>query len=66
MTQAELFLQAVTAYKAWIECGKDFVLHEDLWNVWDDAVSAYAAESYMKRFQAVIQIRDVLGLRYNQ
>ena len=55
-TSEQLFLQAVSAYRTWIDCGKDFVDHADLFDVWDDAVVAYAKSINAKRFQAVTHV----------
>jgi hypothetical protein len=41
MSSEQLFLNAVTAYRTWLECGKDFLNHSDLFEQWDDAVIAY-------------------------
>jgi len=56
MSSEQLFLQAVTAYRTWIECGKDFLNHSDLFEAWDDAVLAYADSIYVKRAQAVSHV----------
>jgi len=56
MSSEQLFLNAVTAYRTWIECGKDFLNHSDLFEIWDDAVLAYADAIYVKRAQAVSHV----------
>jgi hypothetical protein len=56
MSSEQLFLQAVSAYRTWIDCGKDFLNHSDLFEAWDDAVLAYADAIYVKRSQAVTHV----------
>lgn len=56
MFSEQLFLQAVTAYKAWCDTGKDFLNHSDLFEAWDDAVLAYADSIFVKRAQAVSHV----------
>ena len=56
MMSEQLFLKAVDAYKSWIDCGKDFLNHSDLFEAWDDAVLAYADAIYVKRAQAVSHV----------
>ena len=56
MSSEQLFLQAVTAYRTWIECGKDFLNHSDLFEAWDDAVLAYADSIYVQRNRAVTHV----------
>jgi hypothetical protein len=51
-----LFLDAINAYKAWIDTGKDFLNHADLFDVWDEAVCAYAQAVFISRNRAVCQI----------
>jgi hypothetical protein len=51
-----LFLEAINAYKAWVATGKDFLNHSDLFEVWDDAVNAYAQSIFLERNRAVHQI----------
>jgi hypothetical protein len=58
----ELFLDAVNAYKAWINTGKDFVNHADLYDSWDDAVNAYADQAMLRRNQAVSHVVQALGV----
>ena len=57
-----LFLEAVNAYKAWLETGKDFLNHSDLFDVWDDAVTAYGQSIFLERNRAVHQILQGLEL----
>jgi hypothetical protein len=52
----QLFLKAVDAYRAWVECGKDFVNHADLFEFWDSAVYDYADAIHVKRAQAVSHV----------
>jgi recombinational DNA repair ATPase RecF len=56
MSSEQLFLQAVTAYQTWVDCGKDFLNHTDLFEAWDDAVIAYAESINLKRSQAVTHV----------
>ena len=56
MSSEQLFLQAIDAYKAWLDTGKDFLNHSDLFEIWDDAVLAYADAIYVKRAQAVSHV----------
>jgi hypothetical protein len=56
MSSEQLFLKAVDAYKAWLETGKDFLNHSDLFEVWDDAVMTYADSINLKRSQAVTHV----------
>jgi len=58
----ELFLKAVTAYRAWIDSGKDFLNHSDLYEVWDDAVNAYADAGMLRRNQAVSHVVQAMGV----
>ena len=58
----ELFLDAVNAYKAWVACGKDFVNHAHLFDVWDDAVVAYGQSVFLERNRAVHQVLQGLEL----
>jgi hypothetical protein len=56
MSSEQLFLNAVTAYRTWLDCNKDFLNHSDLFEQWDDAVLAYADAIYVKRAQAVSHV----------
>jgi hypothetical protein len=58
----ELFLQAIEAYKAWVNTGKDFLNHADLFDVWDDAVTAYAQSVFLDRNRAVHQVLQGLEI----
>jgi hypothetical protein len=58
----DLFLEAITAYRAWINCGKDFLNHADLFDVWDDAVTAYGQSVFLERNRAVHQVLQGLEL----
>ena len=62
MDQAELFIAATNAYKDWWMCNRDFALHADVWDKWDDAILAYMAEANLNRIEAINQIRKVLGM----
>ena len=57
-----LFLEAVEAYKAWINCGKDFLNHADLFEAWDEAVTAYGQTVFLERNRAVHQVLQGLDL----
>lgn len=57
-----LFLEAINAYKAWISCGKDFVNHSDLFDAWDDAVTAYGQSVFLERNRAVHQVLQGLEM----
>lgn len=58
----ELFLNAVSAYRAWISTGKDFLNHSDLFEAWDDAVNAYADAGMLRRNQAVSHVVQAMGV----
>jgi len=58
----ELFLKAVSAYRAWIDSGKDFLNHSDLYESWDDAVNAYADAGMLRRNQAVSHVVQAMGV----
>jgi len=58
----ELFLKAVSAYRAWINTGKDFLNHSDLYEAWDDAVNAYADAGMLRRNQAVSHVVQAMGV----
>jgi hypothetical protein len=55
-----LFLQAIDSYRAWIATGKDFLNHAELYDVWDDAVLAYAQSINLRRAQAVSHVLTAL------
>jgi hypothetical protein len=58
----ELFLEAITAYKAWLATGKDFLNHSDIFEAWDEAVIAYAQSIFLDRNRAVCQILQGLEI----
>jgi len=62
MTTEELFLNAVSAYRAWIDSGKNFMTHSHLYDSWDDAVQAYADQAMLRRNQAVSHVVQALGV----
>jgi hypothetical protein len=62
MTTEELFLNAVSAYRAWIDSGKNFMTHSHLYDSWDDAVNAYADQAMLRRNQAVSHVVQALGV----
>jgi hypothetical protein len=62
MNTTELFLQAVNAYKAWINTGMDFKDFTHLFLVWDEAVIAYMSEAGINRMEAIYQVRKALGM----
>jgi len=45
MNTTELFLQAVNAYRAWVNTGMDFKDFTHLFLEWDEAVIAYMSEA---------------------
>lgn len=57
-----LFLEAINAYKAWIDTGKDFLNHSDLFDAWDDAVTAYGQSVFLERNRAVHQVLQGLEM----
>lgn len=58
----EAFLKAFNAYKAWVECGKDFMYHTDLFEAWDQAVQEYASLKNVSRNNAALEIFYQLDL----
>jgi hypothetical protein len=56
MSSEQLFLKAVDCYRTWLDCGKDFLNHSDLFEQWDEAVYAYAESINLKRSQAVTHV----------
>jgi recombinational DNA repair ATPase RecF len=58
----QLFLEAINAYKAWLATSKDFLNHADLFDVWDDAVTAYGQSVFLERNRAVHQVLQGLEL----
>jgi len=62
MNTTELFLQAVNAYRAWVNVGKDFKEFTHLFLEWDEAVIAYMTEAGVNRMGAINQIRRALGI----
>ena len=58
----ELFLEAIEAYKAWVDCGKDFLNHPDVFDAWDHAVTAYGQSVFLERNRAVHQVLQGLEL----
>ena len=55
------FMRATTTYKAWVDCGKDFVLHEHLFAEWDFECKEYMRETGLNRMQVINQIWKALG-----
>ena len=55
-TPEELFLDAINAYKEWLEVGKDFLNHSDLFEIWDSAITAYAQSVFITRNRAVSHV----------
>ena len=53
---AELFLQALNAYKVWISVNKDFVNHADKFEAWDEAILAYAKAVNVSRSHAATEV----------
>ena len=62
MNTTELFLQAVNAYRAWVNVGKDFKEFTHLFLEWDEAVIAYMTEARVNRMQAINEVRKALGM----
>jgi len=62
MKTEDLFLLAVTAYRAWCECGKDFKENWQLFEDWDAAVEAYADSAMLRRNQAVSHVVQAMGV----
>jgi len=62
MNTTELFLQAVNAYRAWINTGMDFKDFTHLFLEWDEAVIAYMTEANLNRMQAIHEVRKALGM----
>ena len=61
--EPDLFVTATNAYKAWWDCGRDFVKHEHLFVAWDKAIQAYAASVKVSRDEAINQVRAGLGMQ---
>jgi hypothetical protein len=62
MIVEEMFLVAVNTYKDWWECGRDFNLHADKFEAWNQAVIDFASAAGVDRGEAIIQVRTVLGM----
>jgi hypothetical protein len=62
MILEEKFLMAVNAYKDWWACGRDFNLHADKFQAWDEAINAFALAAETERNDAINQVRAVLGM----
>jgi hypothetical protein len=62
MDSVELFLKAFSAYKQWIECGKDFVAHAHLFEAWDVAVIEFAEARGVTRNVAACEVFHALEL----
>jgi len=62
MNATELFLQAVNAYKAWVNTGMDFKDFTHLFLKWDEAVIAYMTVAGVNRMEAIHQVRKALGM----
>jgi len=62
MNTTELFLQAVNAYRAWVNTGMDFKDFTHLFLKWDEAVIAYMTEAGINRMEAIYQVRKALGM----
>ena len=61
--EPDLFVTATNAYKAWWDCGRDFVKHEHLFVAWDKAIQAYAASINVPRDTAINIVREGLGMQ---
>jgi len=62
MMVEELFLIAVNAYKDWWMCGRDFSLHANKFEAWDESINAYASANQISRDEAINQVRAALGM----
>jgi hypothetical protein len=56
MLTAELFLDAVNAYRAWCESGKNHVTSQHLFDDYDSAVETYCELNGMRRSVVVDMI----------
>lgn len=63
MISAELFLDALNKYRAWIDCGKDAANHWDKYEAWDKAILAYADFMKLKRSDACLEVFTVLDVK---
>lgn len=57
-----LFYDAVNAYKAWWDCGRNHATHQRIFDVWLSAVEAYRSEAGISRNLAVDKVREILGM----
>lgn len=62
MTIENLFIDAVNAYKDWWMCGRDFNLHANKFEAWDESINAYASANQISRDEAINQVRTYLGM----
>jgi hypothetical protein len=44
--QVETFLVACSAYRAWLDCGKNLIEHQDLFDAYDKAVDDFTHSLY--------------------
>jgi hypothetical protein len=56
MNTTELFLKTIDAFKAWINSGKNFATHSDLYERWDKALLEYAEAMNLSRSDAATHI----------
>lgn len=56
MNTTELFLKTIDAFKAWIDSGKNFATHSDLYERWDSALLEYAKAMNLSRSDAATHI----------
>lgn len=56
MNTTELFLKTIDAFKAWINSGKNFATHSDLYELWDRALLEYAEAMNLSRSDAATHI----------
>ena len=56
MNTTELFLKTIDAFKAWIDSGKNFATHGDLYDRWDSALLEYANAMNLSRSDAATHI----------
>ena len=59
----ELFLQALNAYKVWVDSGKDTVNHWDKYEAWDAAIIAYAKAIGVSRSHASCEVFIMLDVK---
>lgn len=61
MTTTELFLQAMNAYKTWVQSGMDFSNFSDLYEQWDRSIMQFATAADISRSEACTQVYVAVG-----